>query len=249
MIRVGIDVGSTYTKYCVMDEGAVITLSMDQTPVRQSVFFEEKVRGVQGRYPDGEIISCGYGRSNVSAVKTINELTALAMGSFLASGKDGLVLDIGGQDTKLIEQRQGKLTRFFMNDKCAAGSGMFLMNTLRMLGVSFHDIDLTDVGQPKIRLSSVCAVFAQSEIVERIADNESEMEIIHGVIWQIFVKARALLSKVYLRPLILSGGFSQIKGIEGFAGQALGTECRILENGAYLAAMGCAQGAVGGRNG
>ena len=75
------------------------------------------------------------------------------------------------------------------------------------------------------------------------------MEIIHGVIWQIFVKARALLSKVYLRPLILSGGFSQIKGIEGFAGQALGTECRILENGAYLAAMGCAQGAVGGRNG
>lgn len=240
MIRIGIDVGSTYTKYCVMEEGTIIALSMDQTPVRQSVFFEGKVREFRSRYPGGEIISCGYGRGNVSAVKMINELTALARGSFHAVGKDGLILDIGGQDTKIIEQKQGKLTQFFMNDKCAAGSGMFLRNILRLLGVSFEDLDLTGVGKPKICLSSVCAVFAQSEIVELIADNQRESEIIHAVIWQIFVKARALLGKVSSGPLVLSGGFSQIKGIEEFASEALGVKCRGVENGTYLAAVGCA---------
>ena len=73
-------------------------------------------------YPDAKVTSCGYGKRNVSELKSINELTALAKGFFFVTGKDGIILDIGGQDTKIISQENGKLKKFFINDKCAAGA-------------------------------------------------------------------------------------------------------------------------------
>ena len=240
MYRIGIDIGSTFTKYCVMCDGEIESLTMERTPVRQKEYFDSKLAELRERYDNPEIISCGYGKRNIEAVKNINELTALAQGTYFIEQEDGMVLDIGGQDTKIIRQRQGRLQQFFINDKCAAGSGMFLTGVLDMLGLEFYDLDLTDADEPKAGLSSVCAVFAQSEIVEMIAGNRGEEEILQAVIWHIFVKARTLLGKVERGPVILSGGMSQIKGIGDFAEKAVGRKCRIIENSAYLAAVGCA---------
>lgn len=240
MYCIGIDVGSTYTKYCVMKDGSVESLFMEKTPIHQKEFFEEKLCSLNEEYPDAEIISCGYGKKNAAHMKNINELTALARGSYFITGKNGIILDVGGQDTKIITQEEGRLKEFFVNDKCAAGSGMFLINTLNMLGIKFQDIDLAEACESPIRLSSTCAVFAQSEIVELIADNHTEQEILQAVMWQIFVKAKPLLTKVEPMPIMLSGGFSQIKEIVSFAGVVLGRECWTVENGAYLAAIGCA---------
>lgn len=240
MYRIGIDVGSTWTKYCVMKDEAVESLSMEKTPVRQKEYFDKKIHELQSIYDGVEIVSCGYGKKNVAGIKVINELSALAKGCYFATGHDGITLDIGGQDTKIIYHEKGKLQRFFLNDKCAAGSGMFLMDTLDRLGMRFGDIDLTGVGAPAAKLSSVCAVFAQSEIVELIADNRAGGEIVRAVIWQILEKTKPLLSKIAYGPVLLTGGLSQIAGIAGFAELALGRECRAAKDGAYLAAVGCA---------
>ncbi len=239
MYRIGIDVGSTYTKYCVMNNGEVVTLFNEKTPIRQRLYFEEKKKELQGLYSEAEIVSCGYGKANVDGIHNINELTALAKGAFYKTGENGIVLDIGGQDTKIIIQEQGQLKSFFVNDKCAAGSGMFLTSVLEMINVRFDDIDLSKKTCSNTYLSSTCAVFAQSEIVELIADNKVEEEIINAVISQILIKAKPLLGKTPEGRVLISGGLSQIKGIVKFAEGILGTECLCVKDGQYLSAIGC----------
>lgn len=239
MYRIGIDVGSTFAKYCIMKDEKVHSLYSEKTPVRQKEYFEKKILLLREEYPESKIVSCGYGRKNVAGLCGINELTALSRGVFFAAESSETVLDIGGQDTKLVVCRDGKLKEFFLNDKCAAGSGMFLMNTLELLDVKFEEIDLEEVSRA-YSLSSTCAVFAQSEIVRMVADNYTEKEIIYSVVSQILVKAKSLLSKTDAEKILLSGGLSTVKGIDRLAGKVLGCKCETIENGAYLAAIGCA---------
>ena len=241
MYSVGVDIGSTYTKYCIMNGGKIEKLFCEKTPIRQKEYFESKVRELLSEYPNASIISCGYGRGNISSVKRINELTALARGVGYIYPECELVLDIGGQDTKIIRQKNGQLKEFFVNDKCAAGSGIFLSNVLNMLGEDFDAIDLTGAKEPEIHLSSVCAVFAQSEIVEIIAKSSPESaEIINLVVWQILKKSAPLLDKVEGDEILLSGGLSEIKGIESFASLALGKKVAIVPDGRFLSAIGAA---------
>lgn len=244
MFRIGIDVGSTYTKYCVMEEDHILELISERTPLHQKEYFQQRVVEFTNRYPNASIVSCGYGKANVEAINNINELIALAKGSFFVTGKNCLILDIGGQDTKIIRQEKGKLIDFFISDKCAAGSGMFLSTILNRIEYEFEKINFYGAEKPEIQLSSTCAVFAQSEVVELIADNRNEEEIIRAVVWQIFVKSKKLLDKVENKPLILSGGLSQIKGISEFAGQALKRKCEVAEHSAFLSAIGCAVGSI-----
>lgn len=240
MFRIGIDVGSTYTKYCIMEDDHILELINERTPLHQKRYFLQRVAELANRYPSASIVSCGYGKANVEAVKNLNELIALAKGSFFVTGKDCLVLDIGGQDTKIIRQEKGKLIEFFISDKCAAGSGMFLSAILDRIEYDFERINLYGAEKPVILLSSTCAVFAQSEVVELIADNRNEEEIIQAVIWQIFVKSKKLLDKVGDKPLVLSGGLSQIKGVAEFAERVLKRKCEVAEHSDFLSAIGCA---------
>lgn len=239
MYRIGIDIGSTYTKYCVMDEkNIIVDLFMEKTPVRQKTYFEKKLAELYIQYPAARIVSCGYGKKNISAMKNINELISLAKGSNYLSPNSNIILDIGGQDTKIIRQKDGQLKEFFINDKCAAGSGIFLSNICKFLGMNFNDIDLTNTKEPEIKLSSACAVFAQSEIIELLADNIPEEMILQAVIWQILVQAKALLGKMENAPIMVSGGLTQIKGIQVFAENAFERNCFFPENGNFVSAIG-----------
>ena len=241
MYSVGVDIGSTYTKYCVMNGGKIEKLFCEKTPLRQKEYFENNARELRSEYPNASIVSCGYGRGNISSLKRINELTALARGVGYVCPEHELVLDIGGQDTKIIRQKNGQLKEFFVNDKCAAGSGIFLANVLNMLGEDIDSIDLTGAKEPEIRLSSVCAVFAQSEIVEIIAKSSPESaEIITSVIWQILKKSEPLLDKVEGDEILLSGGLSEINGIESLASLALGKKVATVPDGRFLSAIGAA---------
>lgn len=239
-MNIGIDIGSTYTKYCIMSGTQIVDLFSERTPIRQKEYFESKLEELSEKYRGAQIVSCGYGRKNVIAVKHISELTALALGSNFAMPEYNTILDIGGQDTKIIRQENGGLTDFFVNDRCAAGSGLFLSNVCNMLGVDFKSIDLTNYTDAKISLSSVCAVFAQSEIVELIAQNVTADEIITAVIRQLFIQAKSLLGKVRTKKLLLSGGMTQICGIATFASEILGIPCDISSLSPYFSSIGCA---------
>lgn len=239
MYRIGMDIGSSYTKYCVRDEAGICSLFSEKTPVRQKEYFEKKREELSGRYKAAEVISCGYGRKNAGGMKRISELTALAYGGYDQCPEVGTILDIGGQDTKVITHKEGKLSKFFVNERCAAGSGMFLSGTLHMLNMDYESLDVSQLKKPSVPLSSVCAVFAQSEIVNRIAENVPPGEILQGVLWQILTQAKALLGKVDFDEILLSGGISKIKGMKEFAEHVLERKCRVVENSAYLSAIGC----------
>jgi len=241
MYRVGVDVGSTYTKYCVLEEMAgKLTLYCEPTPIRQREYFQDKLARLRAEYQGCSIVTCGYGRKNICYDRTVSELIALAAGAASQCPEVPVVLDIGGQDTKVVRQENGKLKGFFTNEKCAAGCGLFLGNVLRLLQTSFEELDLTGAGQPELHLSSVCAVFAQSEIVELLAAGTSSTAIIQAVIAQILAQAKALLSKVECSAVVLSGGLTKIPGIGVFSEQILGKRVILPEHGAYLSAIGCA---------
>ena len=240
MRQIGIDVGSTYTKYCIMSDLRLEQLFCEKTPIRQREYFENKLGQLFSEYPSERIVSCGYGKNNVPGTKSMNELTALARGAdYMVPGAE-LVLDIGGQDTKIIRQENGQLKEFFINDKCAAGSGMFLTNVCAMLNWPFQDIQLIPYERMDIKLSSVCAVFAQSEIVELIAENVNEQTIISAVVFQILTQAKPLVGKVKEGKLLLSGGLARIPSIEVYAERILGRECEVISNAGFLSAIGCA---------
>ena len=240
MKTIGIDIGSTYTKYCVMDGSEIVSLSSEKTPIRQKEYFEKKTAELESLYSGAQVVSCGYGKNNAGSGNTVSELVALAAGAGKLAPDYNVVLDIGGQDTKLIVCENGKLKEFFVNDKCAAGCGMFVVNSLNLLQMDFGAISLGDSDQPQVRLSSTCAVFAQSEITELIAGNEKPEEIMKGVIWQILTQSKALLGKVRCEKLLLSGGLTQIKGIERYASSVFGIPVTVPKNASYLSAIGAA---------
>lgn len=241
MYRVGVDVGSTYTKYCILEDmTGKLTLCCEPTPIRQREYFEGKLARLRTEYQGCSIVTCGYGRKNISYDRTVSELTALAAGAARQCPEIPVILDIGGQDTKVIRQEGGRLKAFFTNERCAAGCGLFLGNVLRLLQMGFEEVDLTGAGSPELRLSSVCAVFAQSEIVELLAAGVSSTAIIQAVLAQILVQARTLLGKVECSAVALSGGLTKIAGIGPFAEQILEQRIVLPEHGAYLSAIGCA---------
>lgn len=177
---------------------------------------------------------------NIGAFKNVSELTALACGgNYVVPGKRA-ILDIGGQDTKLIIQSGGKLKGFFVNDKCAAGCGMFLANTLNLLKRDFGNIDLGNVKEPSVKLSSVCAVFAQSEIVRLLSEDYPPEIIVQAVIWQILQQAGNLLTKADSMEIVLAGGLAQLKGIGQYAENIFQQKVIIPQHGKYLSAIGCA---------
>lgn len=242
MYTIGIDIGSTYTKYCIFNvESEECELYSEPTPVRQRDFFVEKIDGLRKKYGDCPVVSCGYGRKNVASDCVVSELIALAAGGAFCCDETDTILDVGGQDTKIICRDGQRVKQFFINEKCAAGCGMFLKNVLGMLGIPFESIDLKELEQPAIRLSSVCAVFAQSEIVELIADGNREKEIAYAVIVHILTRAKALIGKVYCEKIALSGGLTLIPGIGALAERIFKKRVIIPRDGAYMSAIGCAR--------
>lgn len=239
MYRIGIDVGSSFTKYCVMSEEQIIMLECEETPIRQAEYFEKKVEELTDRFPNAVIIACGYGRDNVEGLRTVNELSALARGiEYMLPGSE-ILIDIGGQDAKIIRQENGRLKEFFLNDKCAAGSGIFLNSICSLLKVPLKEINL-DAVDSEVKISSVCAVFAQTEVVRLISQNVPESVIIKAIIIHILEKAGALLKNVKTDRIVFTGGLAEIDGIDQLARQIWNMQCETVQNGQFLAAIGCA---------
>ena len=180
----------------------------------------------------------------MSPVPGISTNSALSIGLKSVLPDAEYALDIGGQDSKVIHCQNGQLTKFFVNDKCAAGSGMFLTHACDLLGVAFEDIELKPVELLDTRLSSVCAVFAQSEMVELIAANVDEQTILSAVVYQILTQTKPLVEKIGLTgsdKLVLSGGLTKIAGFDRYAQAVLNREAVIPEHSDYLSAVGCAK--------
>ena len=198
----GIDAGSSYIKLALVDETETMAF---RDVVRRGADIDASCRagfdGLLRRHSIEEgqverIIATGYGRNQVTfSDEVITEITALAIGAHAIDRTVRCVIDIGGQDSKVIVvDRAGRVLDFMMNHKCAAGTGKFLEVTSASLGVAAEQLGAVSRRSKKVlKLSSTCTVFAESEVVSCVARGEKTEDIIKALHRTIAAQARSLL--------------------------------------------------------
>jgi predicted CoA-substrate-specific enzyme activase len=154
------------------------------------------------------------------------------------------VIDIGGQDSKVIAVRDGKASAFQMNDKCAAGTGRFLEMTALRLGVTIEELGQLPCGEV-CTINSMCAVFADSEIVSLLASGTSRQAIAGGVIAAIASRTAAIAAKIEMKPpVLLTGGLSSLDALRLALEARLGVAVECVPLSRFAGAIGAAIGAV-----
>ena len=250
MISVGIDVGSISAKAALMEDSQllgsrVILTGYNAGKAGQAVFdaLLEALNIPKERVD--HIVATGYGRNSVAfAHKAVTEITCHAAGARFQDATVRSVIDIGGQDSKAIAlDPAGKIRDFAMNDKCAAGSGRFLEVMARAL-----EVDLDTFGDLSLRadrpapISSLCTVFAESEVISLIAKGEPRENIIAGIHASIGSRVIAMAKRVGLADrLTMTGGVAKnigvVKAIEEKAGLPVYVSAHAQVNGAIGAAL------------
>jgi predicted CoA-substrate-specific enzyme activase len=249
MITVGIDVGSISAKAALVRDNRlvgsrVILTGYNARSAGEKVFRELlEALDIHADAVD-RIVGTGYGRNSVDlADKAVTEITCHAAGAHFQDPAVRCVIDIGGQDSKAIAlDENGRVAEFAMNDKCAAGTGRFLEVMARALEVdldAFGEISLK-ADQPAA-ISSLCTVFAESEVISLIARGEARENIIAGIHDSIAARVVAMARRVgIVEPLMMTGGVARnigvVKALEKKAGCPVRVAAHAQENGAIGAA-------------
>ena len=190
------------------------------------------------------IVATGYGRERVlERTRAVTEITCHARGACTLFGEARSVIDIGGQDSKAIAlDPQGRVLRFEMNDKCAAGTGRFLEVMARLL-----EIDLNELGaralsaKAPVAISSTCTVFAESEVISHLAQNQSVDDIVAGLCRSIAARVNGLASRARLTPpTIMTGGVARNRGVVAAMEALLGASIYVPGSPQTVGAFGAA---------
>jgi (R)-2-hydroxyacyl-CoA dehydratese activating ATPase len=208
-LTAGIDVGSTYTKAVLLDaDGAIAGRAMTKTGFRLAVAaaraYDEALADARASAHDVRyVVATGYGRHQVSFADVhVTDLTAAARGATLLFPATRTILDVGGQTMKATRvDEQAKVRSFRLNDKCAAGTGAFLEKTARYLGYATEEIGpLAAMSKSPAAISGVCAVFAESEVINHLSQGTSPSDIMQGAINSLVDRSIQLMRRVQLAP-------------------------------------------------
>jgi predicted CoA-substrate-specific enzyme activase len=248
LFALGIDVGSTTVKFVGIDQNHQLVLQhLEQTEPRiedQLRRLLEDIRRDTDFAADIPIIATGYGRALVpQSTRIVTEITCHARGVFQELAHGGTLIDIGGQDSKVIRiSPQGKVLDFTMNDKCAAGTGRFLENTARRMAVPLEEMGPVAMGvESEVPISSTCTVFAESEIISLIAHGAKVPEILRGLHRSLVQRIVAMVNSVgFEPPLMLSGGVVKNALITQMISELLGTEAILPRYPQMTGAFGAA---------
>lgn len=216
MYSIGIDIGSTATKGVIYN-GSIsdaIIIPTGWSPKSASKTAYETLLDKSGIDENRvkSIIATGYGRVSAEfATRAITEITCHAYGAFSLNPGIRTVIDIGGQDSKVIRiDGDGRVIDFIMNDKCAAGTGRFLEVMARILELEITDFDDLCKNCDSQPISSMCTVFAESEVISLLAKGVPRGNIIRGILESIADRMIALLGRLEIEhPIAFTGGLSQ----------------------------------------
>lgn len=208
MNYVGIDIGSTASKVVVRgDNEMYFVLPTGWSSKETTNIIRERLKnaGVDVTAQETKVVATGYGRVAVDfADKVITEITCHARGGRELAGGDCTIIDVGGQDTKVIQVSNGVVMDFLMNDKCSAGTGKFLEIMANRLGITLDELfDLAKQGK-SIPISSLCTVFAESEVISYIGEGRVKEDITAGVIESVVdrgLKPQHLLYGTFVRKI------------------------------------------------
>jgi len=248
---VGIDIGSTCAKTVVLDKEKNIVYRKVQPTGWSSVDTAQVILGqlaAEGiASENAAVVATGYGRISVPyADKCVTEITCHGRGAAFLHGSDTItVIDIGGQDTKLIAVENGMVSDFIMNDKCSAGTGRFLEIMANTLSVRPEELcDLAAKGG-NTSISSMCTVFAESEVISLIGRGESKENIAFAVVDSIVKKVASQASRLKLGNVVcLTGGLCSMPYLCASLSKELGVDVISHADGRYAGAVGAALSAI-----
>jgi len=242
----GIDIGSTASKVVVLDDKGIIDHFVLPTGWSSKETAAEIARRLEANgHPVGEdmkVIATGYGRISVEyAAKTVTEITCHGKGGYALMGRDCTIVDIGGQDTKVITVDAGLPSDFLMNDKCSAGTGKFLEIMANRLGVDLGELfSMASRGEP-LAISSMCTVFAESEVISHIGAGEKREDIAAGVVESVVNKVAGLCSRHRIKDeVILTGGLCECEYLLERLGKKIGVKVHSDPMGRFAGALGAA---------
>ena len=248
----GIDVGSTYTKAVVLDADLeIVGRAMRQTGFRlgeagQSALDEALASGDFTRSDVDYVVTTGFGRHQVEAADLhVTDLTAGARGATLLFPGTQTILDVGGQTMKATRLAEGaKVKSFRLNDKCAAGTGAFLEKTARYMGYDTEEIGpLVATSKEPVDISGVCAVFAESEVINQLSLGSAPADIMHGAVVSLVGRSVQLMKRVRMEPeFTLIGGILRFERMVDVIRNELNAEVNVPpgELVQFTSAMGAA---------
>ncbi len=210
MLTLGIDSGSTTTKAALFNGEAIVKTMIIPTTASP----RESINRLYNQLHSSQVVytvATGYGRELLTqADKKVTEITCHARGAAFLNPNIRAVVDIGGQDSKAILLDNGlNVVDFIMNDKCAAGTGRFIEVMMRILGEDLTNIDSFVAGKTPVNITSMCTVFAESEIVSLLADGVDKGDIALGIINSICRRTSFFAQKLNLHgEIFFSGGLA-----------------------------------------
>jgi predicted CoA-substrate-specific enzyme activase len=253
LLVAGIDCGSGFTKAVILAAGVPDTgpRLMASARVRSGVEMDAAANAALaealaacGRTRIDYLAATGFGRYNVAARDIqITEITSAACGAAFLVPHTECVLDIGAQSTRAVAVRdRGKVRNFKTNDKCAAGSGMFIVRAAKYLEVEVERVGALSLAATNPQpISSVCAVLAESEIINHVSSGVSVDDILRGIHDSLADRAGTLLRRVGLREQVtVIGGVARQAGLIAALGQRLGVRVDVPEQCEYACALGAA---------
>jgi (R)-2-hydroxyacyl-CoA dehydratese activating ATPase len=248
----GIDIGSTTTKGVLLDSNArLIAAKIIRTKPVHSTSLDIVYNALlEDAGEDVSIMYCigtGYGRDNISCSdKVVTEISCHAKGAHYYFPAAKTVIDIGGQDAKIIRLSDtGNIIDFVLNEKCAAGTGRFLELAGRILKIPVTEFGIiANTDHKPSRISSTCAVFAQSEVISKISEGETVESVIKGLHQSVVSRVLGMGRRIGIElPVVLTGGVASNQGIwHELARQLESSEDQVLihKDSQIMGALGAA---------
>lgn len=246
----GVDVGSTQTKAIILGPDkkivgrSLITTGANVTKAAENGFVEALKDAGIPREAVAYVVGTGYGRYKVTFGDTqITEITCHARGAQLLFPRTRTTIDMGGQDTKAIKVGpDGSVLDFAMNDKCAAGTGRFLQAAAEVTGLGLGEIgEISLTAKDPVRLTSVCTVFVESDIMSYLVQKKRVEDILAGVHKAIATRTVSLVRRVGIEPEItFTGGVARNIGMVRALEATLGQLLNVSPESHFMGALGAA---------
>jgi predicted CoA-substrate-specific enzyme activase len=246
---VGVDIGARTTKAVVVDaEGSVTARALLPTGWDPRGAAEKVVEQAAGALDGLPVTATGFGRDTAGFARSrLTEITCHALGVHHLDPGVRTVVDIGGQDSKVIRvDPSGNVLDFVMNDRCAAGTGKFLEFLASSLGVPIEEFARLSRGQRPAAVSSMCTVFAETEVLDLAASGRAVGEIVAGIHRAVARRLAASMRQIgWEPPVAFTGGVALNEGVVGALSALLATEVRVVPDPQYAGALGAALHAAG----
>lgn len=251
----GIDVGSTASKCIILEDGkeivakSLISVGTGTTGPQRAI--EEVLANAGMKREDmAYTLATGYGRNSLEGIadKQMSELSCHAKGATFLFPNVRTVIDIGGQDVKVLRIENGAMVNFQMNDKCAAGTGRFLDVMARVLEVEVEDLArLSAESTKKVGISSTCTVFAESEVISQLSLGTDKRDIIAGIHRSVAGRVVGLVHRIGVQQdVVMTGGVAQNGGVVNAISEQLGCPIHTSPLTQYNGALGAALFAYAG---